>query len=69
MPATHRDRDTGAPVLTEPPRLLRIADAAAQLTISERHLRELVARGEVRAIRIGRCVRIPRAEIDRLCEG
>jgi excisionase family DNA binding protein len=39
------------------------------LTISGRHLRGLIARGEVNVVRLGRCVRIPRAEVDRLCAG
>jgi excisionase family DNA binding protein len=37
------------------------------LAISARHPRELVARAEVRIVRLGRCVRVPRAEVERLC--
>jgi excisionase family DNA binding protein len=57
------------PLPREPPRLLRVDEAAELLTISGRHLRGLIARGEVNVVRLGRCVRIPRAEVDRLCAG
>jgi hypothetical protein len=38
-------------------------------TISPRHLRELIARGLVAVVRLGRCTRVPRSEVDRLCGG
>ena len=52
---------------TELPRLLRVVEAAALLAISRRHLATLIARGEVSVARLGKCVRVPRAEVDRLC--
>lgn len=44
--------------------LLAPAQAATMLGISERHLRELAARGDVPVLRLGRSPRIPRAWID-----
>ncbi len=41
-------------------------EAAAALGISRRSLDRAVARGDLRAARIGGAVRIPRAELDRL---
>jgi excisionase family DNA binding protein len=49
---------------------LTIIECAEELKISERTLRDLLASGEIRAVRLGtRIVRIPRAEIDRLANG
>jgi len=44
-----------------------VVEAAALLAISRRHLATLIARGEVSVARLGKCVRVPRAEVDRLC--
>lgn len=47
-------------------RLLRIPEAAAELSIGRSRLYELIAAGELRAVKIGsRGVRIPDAELDR----
>ncbi len=47
-------------------RLLRIPGAAAELSIGRSRLYELIAAGELRAVKIGeRGVRIPASEIDR----
>jgi excisionase family DNA binding protein len=46
---------------------LRVEQAAALLAISPRHLRDLCSRGQIRVVRLGKCVRIPRSEIARLC--
>lgn len=47
-------------------RLLKIADAAAELSIGRSRLYELIAAGELRTVKIGeRGVRIPAEEIDR----
>jgi excisionase family DNA binding protein len=48
------------------PRLLTVRDAAQAWNVSERYARDLVARGTVRSVRIGRCVRVPREEVDRV---
>jgi len=47
-------------------RLLRIPEAAAELSIGRSRLYELIAAGELRAVKIGsRGVRVPAAELDR----
>lgn len=46
--------------------LLSIDDSAHSLNISGRHLRDLISRGQVRAVRIGRRVLIPRQELERV---
>ena len=46
--------------------LLRIDETAAILKVSSKTVQRLLARGDLRAVRIGRLVRIPSAEIDRL---
>jgi excisionase family DNA binding protein len=48
---------------------LKPVDAAAELNVSVWTLYESVKRGEIRALRLGRCLRIPRAEIARLLVG
>jgi excisionase family DNA binding protein len=52
---------------SELPRLLRVVEAAALLAISRRHLAALIALGDVNVVRLGRCVRVRRAEVHRLC--
>jgi excisionase family DNA binding protein len=49
--------------------LLRVAEAAEVLAISRSSLYQLVAAGEVRTVRLGRAVRIPKAELERLASG
>jgi excisionase family DNA binding protein len=39
---------------------------AEQTQTSERHVRSLIARGDLRAYKLGRAVRIPREELYRL---
>jgi excisionase family DNA binding protein len=48
------------------PRLVSIMLAAMQLSVSERHLRGLIARGLVPAVRIGRRCLIAHATLDRI---
>jgi excisionase family DNA binding protein len=65
-PLELRKRPSSANAFTEPPPLLSVDQVAGTLAISSRHLRNLIAKGEVRAIRLGRAVRVPRAEVDRI---
>ena len=51
------------------PLLLRVAEAAEVLAISRSSLYQLMSAGEVRTVRLGRTVRIPRRELERLAEG
>lgn len=45
--------------------LLRIPEAAQRLALSRSKLYELIYRGEIRTVRIGRAVRIAESELDR----
>jgi excisionase family DNA binding protein len=47
-------------------RLYTVPELAIELRCSERHARELVARGAVASIRVGRLVRVPAPEIERV---
>jgi len=47
-------------------RLLSVDEAAHELHISGRFLRDLIKRGDVGAVRIGRRVLISRGELERL---
>jgi len=44
--------------------LLTIPAAAARLSLGRSKLYELLSSGEIKAVRIGRAVRVPTAEID-----
>jgi excisionase family DNA binding protein len=48
------------------PLLLRVPEAAELLRISRSTLYQLIARGEVSIVRIGRTVRVSRRELERL---
>ena len=50
------------------PLLVSVEEAAGLLGIGRTTLYELIRRGDVRPIRIGRCVRIPRRELEGLVE-
>ncbi len=50
-------------------RLLKVHEAAERLAISQKHLRRLIAQGRLRAVRLGRAVRVPEAELERLADG
>jgi excisionase family DNA binding protein len=49
-----------------PKALLTVAEVAEHLRISERFARQLLLRGSIASIRIGRRVLIPRAELERI---
>lgn len=49
----------------DPPKYLTYAEAAMMLNISHRTVRKLAASRQIRAVKIGSCVRIPPAEMDR----
>lgn len=53
-------------VPTTAPRLVSLTDAARELGVSDRFLRILEARGQLRFTRLGRRVLVPAAEIERL---
>ena len=50
-------------------RVFRVDEAAAILKVSSKTVRRLLARGDLKAVRVGRLVRIHSSEIDRLFAG
>lgn len=48
--------------------LLTLSDAAATLSLGKTTLRKLIDGGEIRVVRIGGLVRVPRSEIQRWIE-
>ena len=48
--------------------LLRIVDCAEKLGLGRTKIYELIALGELRAVHIGRAVRIPASEVERFVE-
>jgi excisionase family DNA binding protein len=65
-PRTEETRSDLSPDLALGRRLLSVDETAHALHISGRHLRDLISRGHVRAVRLGRRVLVPREELDRL---
>lgn len=59
----------GQPASSPGSALLRVNEAAEELAISRTKLYQLIAAREVNVIRIGKSVRVPRHEIDRLAQG
>jgi excisionase family DNA binding protein len=57
---------TDAPSTPHRPLLLRVEEAGAQLSLSRGMIYKLIATGDLRAVRIGRSVRIPAAAVDEL---
>jgi excisionase family DNA binding protein len=45
--------------------LLRVADAAQILAVGRTTMYQLIAAGEIELVHIGRCARVPFAELDR----
>ena len=58
--------ETSKRVTPNPPRLLSLIEAARELGVSDRFLRLLEARGQLRFTRLGRRVLVPVAEVERL---
>jgi excisionase family DNA binding protein len=46
-----------------------VVEAAAELGVHHLTLRKAIARGEIRAVRVGRRILIPKTEIERLLDG
>src|SRR5690348_13971651 len=55
-----------APPSPDPTLLMTVAEAARQLRLSTRTLARAIALGQVKIVRFGRSIRIPREEVDRL---
>ena len=60
------DHGKACPAAPDPTSVVTVADASRELAISQRHFRRLIAAGQVRVVRFGRAVRIPRGEVERL---
>jgi excisionase family DNA binding protein len=56
-------RPNGSDWLDRLPELLKVREVAAILRVGRNQLYEAVARGEVRAVRIGRTIRIPKTAL------
>jgi len=46
-----------------------VAEAAVEIGVHHLTLRKAIARGEIRAVRVGRRILIPTAELERFLEG
>jgi excisionase family DNA binding protein len=60
----HPDVEAGTPEANS--RVWTVSEAAEQLGVSRAHAYELVARGQLRHVRLGRRIVIPRRAIDQL---
>jgi excisionase family DNA binding protein len=49
-------------------RYYTVKQAAKRLQVSERFLRRLKADGRLKVVRLGRAVRVPAQELERLCQ-
>ena len=47
------------------PALLRIRDVEADLSLGKSKIYDMIGKGELKAVRIGRSVRVPRTEVER----
>lgn len=52
-----------------PQQLLTVPEVCAELRIGQTLLRALIRRGDIRAVRLGRLIRIPRSEVERIVSG
>ena len=59
-----RESDRSAPEALGPSWLLRPSEVAAVLGLGRSKIFQMLAAGELPTIRIGRCVRIPRAQLE-----
>ena len=61
MPKT----DVSLPIATTLPQLLSVDDVAAILAVSSKTVRRMIDRGALSACRVGRLVRVQRADLER----
>jgi len=54
---------------TKEPRVMTVAEAAAELRCSTAHIRNMVRRGEIKAFQSQRLIRIPTDVVTEMCEG
>lgn len=60
-----RDHSNESEAIREP-KLVRVSDAARELTLSIRMTWRLIAEGQLKVVRFGRAVRVTRASLDDL---
>jgi excisionase family DNA binding protein len=53
---------------SRPPSLLRVRDVEADLGLGKSKIYDMIGKGELKAVRIGRSVRVPRVEVERFLE-
>ena len=58
----------GGPPLAADDEFLKVADVAKRLRVHPQTVRSWIARGELRAIKLGRTVRIPRTDFEEALE-
>ena len=63
-----RSYATGGPRDTEPPRLLRVREAASLLGVSEKTIRRLISSRQLPCVRIQRLLRLHAADLVRFVE-
>ncbi len=51
-------------LITEPPRLIRVEDAAKLLNVGRSAVYDLIRSGRLRSVKIGKSRRIPREAVD-----
>ena len=68
LPAPTAAPSPGQDANASEPLMLRVSDAARLLNVSRSTMYQLVTNGDVNVIRIGRSVRVPRAELVRLVD-
>jgi excisionase family DNA binding protein len=56
-------------LITEPPRCLRVEDAARILNVGRSTVYDLIRSGRLRSIKIGRRRLVPRSALDALIDG
>ena len=54
---------------TLPPNFATVPDIASKLGVCRASIRRAIERGEIRAVRLGRSIRIPRSEMERVLRG
>lgn len=48
------------------PELMTVTEVASVLRMSSQAIRDMIKRGEINAVRVGRQYRIPRSEVERI---
>ena len=68
MPISHAEMTNADTTMSPPPRAYPTAQAAALLGVSVRQMYRLLAEDRIRAVRLGRHMRIPESELRRFLD-